>query len=133
MEQSFVNIGDDKYRFKNFITEDYNDKEEYQGKSTEELMAMEKKKLEQQDNRLEEITLDVKKGTQLAKNAAHVIEEQNKQLDVITEDIERTDERMKTLTGRFENYIAKFSVCKLIIALIIEMVIAGVAFIFLYN
>ena len=85
-----------------------------------------------QDEKLEEITLDVKKGTQLAKNAGHVMKEQNKQLDQINEDIDRTKERMDTLTGRFERYVAKFSMCKMIFIIVIELAIAVVAGLLLF-
>ena len=48
--------------------------------------------------------LNVKKNTVLATNVGHVIKEQNKHLDEINEDMDETQERMKTLTGRFKNY-----------------------------
>ena len=125
LEKSYKETENEKYRFKNLITEDYSKKEEYKNMSTGELMSLQKKKLDNQDERLDEITLDVKKGTQLAKNAGHVMKEQNKQLDQINEDIDRTKERMDTLTGRFERYVAKFSMCKMIIVIIVELAIAG--------
>ena len=132
LEKSYKETENEKYRFKDLITEDYSKKEEYKNMSTGELMVLEKKKLSNQDERLDEITLDVKKGTQLAKNAGHIMKEQNKQLDQMNEDIDRTKERMNTLTGRFERYVAKFSVCKMIIIIIIEVVIAVVAALFLF-
>ena len=125
LEKSYKETENEKYRFKNLITEDYSKKEEYKNMSAGELMTLQKKKLDNQDERLDEITLDVKKGTQLAKNAGHVMKEQNKQLDQINEDIDRTKERMDTLTGRFERYVAKFSMCKMIIVIIVELAIAG--------
>ena len=125
LEKSYKETENEKYRFKNLITEDYSKKEEYKNMSAGELMTLQKKKLDNQDERLDEITLDVKKGTQLAKNAGHVMKEQNKQLDQINEDIDRTKERMDTLTGRFERYVAKFSMCKMIIIIVVELAIAG--------
>lgn len=133
MEKEFQNCSKEKYRFKNEITEDYSQKEEYKNMNTGEIMQLQKKKLSSQDEQIDDIILDVKKGTQLAKNAGHVIKEQNKQLDQMNEDIERTKERMETLTGRFERYVAKFSTCKMIIILIIELAIAVVVFIFLFK
>ena len=126
LEKEFKSLTDEKYRFKNLINEDYSKKEEYKNMSTGEIMALEKKKLQNQDEKLDEITLDVKKGTQLAKNAGHVIKEQNKQLDQMNEDIDRTKERMDSLTARFEKYVAKYSMCKMLIILIIELAIAVV-------
>ena len=126
LEKEFKSITDEKYRFKNLINEDYSKKEEYKNMSTGEIMVLEKKKLQSQDERLEEITLDVKKGTQQAANVGHVIKDQNKQLDQMNEDIDRTKERMDNLTVRFEKYVAKYSMCKMIIILIIELAIAVV-------
>lgn len=124
MEKSFNNIQTNKYAYKDRITEDYTKKEEYKDMSTGEIMQLQKDKIREQDARLDEITLDVKKGTQLAKNVQNVIKEQNKQLDQMNEDIDRTKEKMNSLTARFENYVAKYSVCKMIIILLIELAIA---------
>jgi len=124
LEKSYKEAENEKYRFKNLITEDYSQKEEYKNMTTGELLSLQKKKVSDQDEKLEEITLDVKKGTQLAKNAGHVMKEQNKQLDQINEDIDRTKERMDTLTGRFERYVAKFSMCKMIFIIVVELAIA---------
>ncbi len=132
LEKSYNNLENERYRFKDGITEDYYNKEEYKNMSTGELMMLEKNKIKKQDERLDEITLDVKKGTQLAKNAGHVMKEQNKQLDQINEDIDRTKDRMNTLSGRFERYVASYSMCKMIIVLIIELIIAVLAFILLF-
>lgn len=108
----------------NFITEDYSQKEEYKNMSPEELLALQKTKLTKQDDKLEDIYLDVKKGTQLAKNANHEIKEQNKKLEQLNDDMERTDEKMKKVTGKFEKFVAQQSSCKMIIIMIIELVIA---------
>ena len=124
MEKAFNNIQSNKYAYKDKITEDYTQKEDYKNMSTGELKALQEKKLDEQDARLDEIALDVKKGTQLAKHAGKVIKEQNKQLDQMNEDIDRTKEKMNSLTARFENYVAKHSVCKMIIILLIELAIA---------
>ena len=132
LEKSYNNLENERYRFKDGITEDYYNKEEYKNMSTGELMMLEKNKIKKQDEKLDEITLDVKKGTQLAKNAGHVMKEQNKQLDQINEDIDRTKDRMNTLSGRFERYVASYSMCKMIIVLIVELIIAVLAFILLF-
>lgn len=133
MEKELQICQKEKYRFKNEITDDYSQREEYKNMTTGEVMSLQKKKLASQDDQIDDIILDVKKGTQLAKNAGHVIQEQNKQLDQMNEDIERTQNRMDTLTARFERYVAKFSMCKMIIILIIELAIAVVIFVFLFK
>ena len=65
-----------------------------------------------------------KKGIRLAKNAGKVIKEQNKPLDEMNEDIDGVKEKMNSLTLRFENYVGKYSVCKMIIIILNELAIA---------
>ena len=75
-------------------------------------MKLEKRKLKIQDERMDEIIFDVKKGTILAKNSWHVMKEQNNQLAHIIGDIDRIKDRMNTLSGRFEKYKASYSMLK---------------------
>jgi hypothetical protein len=126
MDKDYKNVEENKYKFKNEIQEDYSQKEEYKNMTTGELMVVQKNKLKDQDKQIDDITLDVKKGTQLAKNAGHVMKEQNKQLEQMNQDIDRTKDNMNKLTGRFESYVAKFSMCKMITILIIELIIGAV-------
>ena len=123
-EKTFTNLEKEKYRCKNVITEDYSQKEEYKNLTTGEIMVLEKKKLADQEDRIDQIANDVKQGQVLAKNAGHVMKEQNKRLDQINEDIERTDQKMNTLTGRFERYVAGTSMCKMISIILVETAIA---------
>ena len=133
MLNEFNNYENERYKFKDEITEDYTQKEEYKYMSRGELMALEKKKLNNQDEQLESITLDVKKNTELAKHTKHVLKEQNKKMEQITEDMERTQEKMDKVTDRFKNYATNMSWCKLIFIMIIEFGIALVAYILLLN
>ena len=126
MDKDYKNVEENKKKYKNEIQEDYSQKEEYKNMTTGELMAVQKNKLKEQDKQIDDITLDVKKGTQLAKNAGHVMQEQNKQLEQMNQDIDRTKDNMNKLTGRFESYVAKFSMCKMITILIIELIIGAV-------
>ena len=126
MDKDYKNVEENKYKFKNEIQEDYSQKEEYKNMTTGELMVVQKNKLKDQDKQIDDIVLDVKKGTQLAKNAGHVMKEQNKQLEQMNQDIDRTKDNMNKLTGRFESYVAKFSMCKMITILIIELIIGAV-------
>ena len=123
----------ENYRFKGEIDEDYTKKEEFRNMGRDELLRLEKKKLEDQDKQIDEITVEVKKDTQLAKYTKHTLENQNKKLEQINEDMDRTDEKMKTLTNRFKNYASNLSWCKIIFIMIIELVIALLAYIFLFN
>lgn len=131
LEKNYRNIENEKYRFKNEITEDYSQKDEYKNMSAEELIVVQQNKLKQQDNQIDDIVLEAKRGQQLARNAGHVMKEQNKQIEQLNEDIDRNKENMDKLSGRFERYVAKFSMCKMIMILIIEIIIAAVCLIFI--
>ena len=135
MKKQYNSIFNSKYAYKNKIGDDvdYMHKEEYKNASTEELMQMQQDKLNEQDERIEDITLDVKKNRILAKNVGHVIKEQNKKLDEINVDIDMTDSRMKSLTTRFANYAKTRSWCCLVIILVIELAIALVAYFLLFK
>jgi len=135
MKKQFNAIFNSKYTYKKKIGDDvdYMHKEEYKDVSNEELIQMQQEKLNEQDDKIDEITLDVKKNITLAKNVGHVIKEQNKKLDEINEDIDMTDDRMKTLTGRFANYAKSRSWCCLGIILAIEVVVAIVAYFALFR
>ena len=133
MDKNYRSIETERYRFKNEITEDYSQKEEYKNMSAGELIMVQQNKLKEQDDQIDDIVLEAKRGQQLARNAGHVMKEQNKQIEQINEDIDRNKENMDKLTGRFERYVAKFSMCKMIMTLIIEALIAAVCIIFILD
>lgn len=139
IRKQFSDLEKKKYSYKKKIVdngeveEDYNHREEFQNKGAQELLLDQKRKLEEQDQQIEDIVVDVKKNTVLAKHAGRVIKEQNKKLEEISEDIERTDDRMKTLTGRFKNYANRQSWCCLSFILVIELGIALAVYYFLYK
>ena len=133
MDKNYRSIETERYRFKNEITEDYSQKEEYKNMSAGELIMVQQNKLKEQDEQIDDIVLEAKRGQQLARNAGHVMKEQNKQIEQINEDIDRNKENMDKLTGRFERYVAKFSMCKMIMTLIIEALIAAVCIIFIID
>ena len=118
----------EKYKFKGGINEDYNQKEEFKYMDSRQLEELEKEKLKNQDEQLEGITLEVKKNNVLAKNTREVLKDQNKKMEVINEDIDRTKERMNSVTGRFKTYVAKSSWCLIIFILIVELAIGLLAF-----
>jgi len=133
MEKEFNNQINEKYKFKGGITEDYSQKTEFKFMGEDELMTLEKEKLKNQDEKLEGITLDVKTNTTLATNVKYALKDQNKKLEQINEDIERTNEKMSTVTKRFKNYASKISWCKMITILIIEIAVALLIFVLLFN
>ena len=96
--------------------------------SNSELLTFQKEKIKEQDKIIDDITLDVKKGRVLAKEAGNIMEQQNKELDQLQEEIERVDSRFQRGIKRFENYVQKQSGCCIIIILIIELAIALLIF-----
>lgn len=128
IENTYKSINNQKYAFKGSMDGEYQQSEEMKTMSNSELLQLQKNKIKEQDEQLDEITLEVKKGRVLAKEAGHIIDEQNKQLDTFQEEIDRLDSRFKRGIKRFENYVAKQSTCCIIMTLIIEAAIAFLIF-----
>ena len=131
IENSYKNVQNQKYAFKGQMPDNYQQTDEMKNMSNSELVQLQKDKIEQQDKAIDDVILDVKKGRVLAKEAAHIIDEQNKQLDDLQEDIDRLDSRMQRGIKRFENYVSKQSGCCLILTLIAEFVVAVLIYILL--
>ena len=118
-------IRDDKYTFKGQITEDYRTKEEYQNMSAQELVHAGREKMNKQDERLDDIAKDVKKGRVGIKEFDNQVKEQNKLIEQVNEDMDRVDSRMNKLSKRMANYIGKSSTCCLIIFFLLDAVVFG--------
>jgi len=119
-------LKDDKYSFKGQITEDYRTKAEYQGMSSGELIQAGREKMNKQDDRLEELTTEAKKGIVSAKELNHELKDQHKLIRDVNEDMDRVDSRMNTLSKRFENYVSKSNMCCLLIFLLVDAALFGV-------
>ena len=133
IENSYKNVQNQKYSFKGQMPDNYQQTDEMKNMSNSELMQLQKEKIDQQDKVIDDVILDVKKGRVLAKEAAHIIDDQNKQLDDLQEYIDKLDSRMPRGIKRFENYVTKQSGCCLILTLIAEFVIAILIFILLSD
>ena len=131
IENSYKNVQNQKYSFKGQMPDNYQQTDEMKNMSNSELVQLQKDKIEQQDKVIDEVILDVKKGRVLAKEAGHIINDQNKQLDELQEDIDRLDSRMQRGIKRFENYVSKQSGCCLILTLLAEFGVAVLIYIFL--
>ena len=118
-------IRDDKYAFKGQITEDYRTKEEYQNMTAQELVHAGREKMNKQDERLDDIAKDVKKGRVGIKEFDNQVKEQNKFIEQVNEDMDRVDSRMNKLSKRMANYIGKSSTCCLIIFFLLDAVVFG--------
>ena len=66
LNKDLQKLKDDKYEFKGKITEDYRTKEEYKDMTAQELVYAGREKMNKQDERLDNITGEVKKGRQKA-------------------------------------------------------------------
>ena len=128
IEKTFRDLQNQKYSFKGPVNDEYQQSEEMKSMSNSELMQLQKVKISEQDKDIDDIIVDVKKGRVLAKEAGDIIQEQNKQLDSLQEDIDRLDSRMKRGIKRFENYVSKQSGCCIIFILILELALAVVIF-----
>jgi len=129
IEKSFKNAQSQKYAFKGNVQGEYNQTNEMRNMTNSELVQFQKEKMKAQDEQLDDITRDVKRGRVLAKEAKNTIEEQNKQLDSLQDDIDKLDSRFQRGIKRFENYVAKQSSCCIILILIIELILAFVIYI----
>ena len=132
-ENNFLTVVKSKYSYKGNNSGEYIPTDEMKGMTNKELIVLQKDKINQQDKKIDDITLEVKKGRVLAKEAGHIIDDQNKQLDLLQEDMDRLDNRFKRGIKRFENYVSRQSGCCIIIVLIIELVVAFVIYFILGN
>ena len=118
-------IRDDKYAFKGQITEDYRTKEEYQNMTAQELVHAGREKMNKQDERLDDITKDVKKGRVGIKEFDNQVKEQNKLIEQVNEDMDRVDSRINKLSKRLADYIGKSNICYLIIFFLLDAAVFG--------
>ena len=130
-ENNFSSVVKSKYSYKGNSSGEYTPTEEMKGMTNNELIVLQKEKIHEQDKKIDDITLEVKKGRVLAKEAGHIIEDQNKQLDALQDDIDRLDNRFKKGIKRFENYVSRQSGCCIIIVLIAELVAAFIIYLLL--
>jgi t-SNARE syntaxin family protein len=128
IENSFKNLQNEKYAYKGQVLDNYQQSEEMKKMSNSELIQVQKDKIKEQDEIIDDIVVDVKRGRVLAKEAGAIITDQNKQLDELQEDIDKLDSRMQRGIKRFERYVNKQSGCCIIIVLIAELVAAGLIY-----
>lgn len=126
LKKDFEKLKDDKYQFKGHITEDYRTKEEYKDMSAQELIYAGREKMNKQDEKIDDITKDVKKGRVKAKELNQELKDQNKLIQEVTEDMDRVDSRMNKLSKRFANYIGKSSTCCLMLFFLLDAAVFGV-------
>ncbi len=123
LEKNYEELKSEKYRYKGTGMEDeYVLTDDMKNMDNQGLMQLQQKKLKEQDAQLDDIYLDAKKGTVLAKEAGKILEEQNKQLDELQNDMDKLDSRLQRGIKRFKDYAAKQSGCCITFILILELV-----------
>ena len=123
LEKNYEELKSEKYRYRGTGMEDeYVLTDDMKNMDNQGLMQLQQKKLKEQDAQLDDIYLDAKKGTVLAKEAGKILEEQNKQLDDLQNDMDKLDSRLQRGIKRFKDYAAKQSGCCITFILILELV-----------
>ena len=123
LEKNYEELKNEKYRYKGTgMDDEYVLTDDMKNMDNQGLMQLQQKKLKEQDAQLDDIYLDAKKGTVLAKEAGKILEEQNKQLDELQNDMDKLDSRLQRGIKRFKDYAAKQSGCCITFILILELV-----------
>ena len=132
IEQNYKQIKNKKYEYKGSKIDNYQPTEEMKTMSNSELLQYQHQKMKKQEDQIDDIIIDVKKGTVLAKETEKILDDQNKQLDELQEDIDKLDSKLKKGAKRFADYAAKKSGYCIVIILVLEL-IAGILFITLIK
>ena len=132
IEQNYKQIKNKKYEYKGPKIDNYQPTEEMKTMSNSELLQYQQQKMKKQEDQIDDIIIDVKKGTVLAKETEKILDDQNKQLDELQEDIDKLDSKLKKGAKRFADYAAKKSGYCIVIILVLEL-IAGILFITLIK
>jgi len=121
-EQKYRNFKNQKYSYKDTSDGNYEITEDMKHMNNNELLLLQKEKLNQQDKMIDDIAMDVKRGKVLAREAGVIIKDQNAQLDDLQEEMDKLDSNFQKGIKRFQNYAKKQSGCCITTILIIELV-----------
>ena len=121
-DKNYKDLKGDKYEFKGNDMEEYVPTDEMKTMDNAQLMQLQKKKIDDQNEQLNDIVLDVKKGQVLVKEAGKMMEDQDKELDELQKDMEQLDSRINRGTQRFKEFAAKQSGWCVVLILILEVV-----------
>ena len=122
IEQNYKQIKNKKYEYKGSKIDNYQPTEEMKTMSNSELLQYQQQKMKKQEDQIDDIIIDVKKGTVLAKETEKILDDQNKQLDELQEDIDKLDSKLKKGAKRFADYAAKKSGYCIVIILVLELI-----------
>ena len=121
-DKNYKDLKGDKYEFKGNDMEEYVPTDEMKTMDNAQLMQLQKKKIDDQNEQLNDIVLDVKKGQVLVKEAGKMMEDQGKELDELQKDMDQLDSRINRGTQRFKEFAAKQSGWCVVLILILEVV-----------
>ncbi len=121
-EKNYRNYKNQKYAYKDTTDGNYEITEDMKNMNNNELLALQKEKINQQDKMIDDIAMDVKKGKVLAKEAGVIIKDQNVQLDDLQDEIDKLDSNFQKGIKRFQNYAKRQNGCCITIILILEFV-----------
>ena len=124
IEKTFKSNQNDKYSFKANL-DNYGPTEEVKEMSNDEIMQLNKKKLNEQDDQLGDIIDETVKVKKLNREAQEIIKDQNNELDKMEEDMDKLDSKFQSGIKRFQRYAAKAPTCCIIVILILEIIGAG--------
>ena len=124
IQKTFQSNQNDKYSFKANL-DNYGPTEEVKEMSNDEIMQLNKKKLNEQDDQLGDIIDETVKVKKLNREAQEIIKDQNNELDKMEEDMDKLDSKFQSGIKRFQRYAAKASTCCIIVILILEIIGAG--------
>lgn len=102
--------------------EGYNERTEFEDKSSGQLLDIHKNKLKGQDDQLGELVGVTRQGNKLATNLGDNLEKQNIKLAVLDKEIDITDKKMSKTRKKFDEFIEKSNFCCLYIVILLEII-----------
>lgn len=88
-----------------------------------ELLEYQQRKIKNQDQEIEEITGEVKKGKEMGKVIKTNLESQNKLLDDVETGMDNLDSNMPKTRKKFDNYVVNSSSRRLTIVILLEITV----------
>ena len=128
-EERFSALQNRKYEFKTDKLDQIDYNEKYKGVNTKQLLLERDNNIKAQNEHLEDISKNVKKGTVLAKNINAELENQNTKLEFLNDDIDKLDSGMKRTMKKFQTYIQETSICRYLLLIFILVAVFVVEYI----
>ena len=92
-------------------------------KNEYEKMLYQKKRIEQQDELIDNMLAINIENKQIGKEMTNHLRNQNVQIDKINSDMDRVGANMNNATNRFDKYLEKTSYCKLYLIIFVQAAI----------